>query len=42
MVHISEEEAAKDYGGLFERVRAGERVIVEAPGRIGVMNDGSR
>ena len=37
VVHISEEEAAKDFAGLFERVRAGERVIVEAPGRSGVM-----
>jgi len=37
VVHISEEEAARDFAGLFERVRAGERVIVEAPGRCGVM-----
>jgi antitoxin (DNA-binding transcriptional repressor) of toxin-antitoxin stability system len=37
VVHISEEEAARDFAGLFERVRAGERVVVEAPGRCGVM-----
>jgi hypothetical protein len=37
VVHISEEEAARDFAGLFERVRSGERVLVEAPGRCGVM-----
>lgn len=37
VVHISEEEAAKDFAGLFERVRAGDRVVVEAPARRGVM-----
>lgn len=37
MVHISEEEAARDFAGLFERVRGGARVIVGAPGKRGVM-----
>jgi len=37
IVHISEEEASRDFAAVFERVRAGEQVIVEAPGRCPVM-----
>lgn len=37
MVHISEEEAAKDFGALMERARKGERIQVERPGRPGVL-----
>jgi antitoxin (DNA-binding transcriptional repressor) of toxin-antitoxin stability system len=31
--HISEEEAARDFGALIRRVRAGEDVVVEESGR---------
>ena len=31
--HISEAEAARDFGALMERVRAGEEVVVEESGR---------
>jgi len=37
VVHISEEEAAKDFLALFDQVRSGTRVLVESPGRRGVM-----
>jgi antitoxin (DNA-binding transcriptional repressor) of toxin-antitoxin stability system len=30
VVHISEAEAARDFGEVMARVRAGERVIIEA------------
>lgn len=37
VVHISEEEAARDVKGLFERVRSGERLVIEAADRPDVM-----
>lgn len=32
-IHISEEEAARDFAGLMARVRAGEEVIIESEAR---------
>jgi antitoxin (DNA-binding transcriptional repressor) of toxin-antitoxin stability system len=31
--HISEEEAARDFGALIRRVRSGEEIVVEESGR---------
>jgi len=31
--HISAEEAARDFGALMERVRAGDEIVVEEPGK---------
>jgi len=37
VVHISDEEAARDIEALLAAVRSGSQVIIEAPGRRGVM-----
>lgn len=37
MVHISDQEAARDIETLLEAVRSGSKIMIEAPGRQGVM-----
>jgi antitoxin (DNA-binding transcriptional repressor) of toxin-antitoxin stability system len=32
VIHISEEEAARDFAGLLDRVRAGAEVVIESEG----------
>ena len=33
VIHISEEEAARDFAGLMARVRAGAEVVIESDAR---------
>jgi antitoxin (DNA-binding transcriptional repressor) of toxin-antitoxin stability system len=33
VIHISEEEAARDFAGVLERVRAGAEVVIESDAR---------
>ena len=33
VIHISEIEAARDFGALLDRVRAGAEVVIESEGR---------